>query len=84
MTAPKTVPSVSEMFDVFQMKLNSKKNQVLKRQCFGLVPDTYILNKIQPSPVPQHRLERCHGYFGIQRASLCWQTLAHQLFFLFF
>lgn len=40
-----------------------------------------MLNKIQPSPVPQCGLERCHGSFRIKKGSLCWQTTINQLFF---
>jgi len=42
-----------------------------------------MLNKIQSSPVPQHGLERCHGYSGIKAARLCWQTVINELFFSF-
>lgn len=36
MTAPKTVTSVSEMFDVFQMKLNLKTNKPSEDSALGL------------------------------------------------
>lgn len=36
MTAPKTVTSESEMFDVFQMKLNLKTNKPSEDSALGL------------------------------------------------
>lgn len=40
--------------------------------------------KNQSISAPRHRLKRCHGYFEIKMASLCWQTILYHLFFFFF